>query len=46
MLFPSDVHETLGVGPDIDVEVLRYMHANGANMFFIAIYLHMFRKCP
>ena len=29
-----------------DVEggwLLRYMHANGASMFFIAVYLHMFR---
>ena len=23
--------------------LLRYMHANGASMFFIAVYLHMFR---
>ena len=23
--------------------LLRYMHANGASMFFIAIYIHMFR---
>lgn len=22
---------------------LRYMHANGASMFFIVVYLHMFR---
>ena len=30
-----------------DVEggwLLRYMHANGASMFFIAVYLHMFRN--
>ncbi|KAI3973526.1 hypothetical protein MKW92_035976, partial [Papaver armeniacum] len=29
-----------------DVEggwLLRYIHANGASMFFIAVYLHMFR---
>src|SRR3546814_3294989 len=23
--------------------VLRYVHANGASMFFIAVYIHMFR---
>ncbi len=23
---------------------LRYMHANGASMFFIVVYLHLFRK--
>src|SRR3954464_1482484 len=23
--------------------LLRYMHANGASMFFIAVYIHMFR---
>lgn len=30
-----------------DVEggwLLRYMHANGASMFFVAVYLHMFRS--
>jgi len=30
-----------------DVEggwLLRYMHANGASMFFIVVYLHMFRS--
>jgi quinol-cytochrome oxidoreductase complex cytochrome b subunit len=23
--------------------LLRYLHANGASMFFIAVYIHMFR---
>ena len=25
------------------VELIRYVHANGASMFFIAVYIHMFR---
>ncbi len=24
--------------------LIRYMHANGASMFFIAVYIHMLRR--